>query len=138
MLSLSIAQYVDFLMLPETKLNSTIPHRLDRNSKGGGILHRRYSLPPHIEILFFELYLRNQKWLLCCSYNPHKNISKEHLRVLTEGIQFYSKDYENILLMGDYNAEITETNMSSFCEIYHLTNIIKQPTCFKNLQIHHA
>ena len=22
--------------------------------------------------------------------------------------------------------------MSSFCKIYHLTNIIKQPTCFKN------
>ena len=34
--------------------------------------------------------------------------------------------------MRDYNAEITETNMSSFCEIYHLTDIIKQPTCFKN------
>ena len=34
--------------------------------------------------------------------------------------------------MGDYNAEITETNMLSFCEIYHLTDIIKQPTCFKN------
>ena len=34
--------------------------------------------------------------------------------------------------MGDYNAEITETNMSPFCEIYNLTNIIKQPTCFKN------
>ena len=57
---------------------------------------------------------------------------KEHLRVLTEGIQFYSKYYENILLMGDYNAEITETNMSSLCEIYHLPDIIKQPTCFKN------
>ena len=96
------------------------------------ILHVRYSLPPHIEILFFELNLRNRKWLVCCSYNPHKNLIKGHLRVLTEGIQFYSKDYENILLMGDYNAEITETNMSSFCEIYHLTNIIKQPTCFKN------
>ena len=34
--------------------------------------------------------------------------------------------------MGDYNVEITETNMSSFCKIYHLTDIIKQPTCFKN------
>ena len=34
--------------------------------------------------------------------------------------------------MGDYNAEITETNMSSFCEIYSLTDIIKHPTCFKN------
>ena len=34
----------------------------------------RYSLPPHIEILFFELNLRNQKWLVRCSYNPHKNL----------------------------------------------------------------
>ena len=34
--------------------------------------------------------------------------------------------------MGDYNVKITETNMSSFCEIYHTTDIIKQPTCFKN------
>ena len=62
----------------------------------------------------------------------HKNLIKEYLRVLTDSNKFYSKDWENILLMGDYNAEITETNMSSFCEIYHLTDIIKQPTCFKN------
>ena len=34
--------------------------------------------------------------------------------------------------MGDYNAEITETNMSSFYEIYHLTDIIKQATSFRN------
>ena len=69
---------------------------------------------------------------MCCFYNPQKNLIKEHLRVLTEGIQFYSKDYVNILLMGDCNAELTETNMSSFCEIHHVTDIIKQPTCFKN------
>ena len=112
MLSMSVAQYVDILVLSETKLDSTfpsiqflingfsVPHRLDRNSKGGGIWSyarekvivlplNRYSLPPHIEILFFELNLRNQKWLVCCSYNPHKNIIKEHLQVFTESIQFY-------------------------------------------------
>ena len=151
MVSLSVAQYVDISMLSETKLESTfpstqflingfsIPHRFDRNSKGCGILLfyiiivlalNRYSLPPHIEILCFELNLRNRKWFVCCSYNPHK--IKEHLRVLTVGIQFYSKDYKNILLMGHYNAEITETNMSSFYKIYHLTNIIKQTICFNN------
>ena len=71
MLSLSEAQYVDILMLSETKLDSTfqstqflingfsVLHRLDRNSKGNGILLclgdkiivlplNRYSLPPHI------------------------------------------------------------------------------------------
>ena len=48
----------------------SVPHRLDQNSKGGGILLyvrdeiivlplNRYSLPPHIEILVFELNLRN-------------------------------------------------------------------------------
>ena len=70
MLSLSVAQYVDILMLSETKLDSTfpstqflindfsIPHRFDRNSKDGGILLyvrdkiivlalNRYSFPPH-------------------------------------------------------------------------------------------
>ena len=49
-----------------------------------------------------------------------------------EDMQFYSKDYENILLMGDYNADINETNMSSFCKIYHLIDTIKEPTCFKS------
>ena len=108
MLSMSVVQYVDILMLSEA-LDSTfpsiqflingfsVPHRLDRNSKGGGILLyvrdkiivlplNRYSLPPHIEILFFELNLRNRKWLVCCSYNPHKNLIKDYLQVLTEGI----------------------------------------------------
>ena len=119
------------------------PHRLHRNSKDGGILLYvrdkiivltldRYSLPPHIEMLLFELNLRNQKRFVCCSYKPRKNLIKEQLWVLTEGIQFYFKDYENILLMVDYHADITENNMSSFCEIYHLTDIIKQPPCFKN------
>ena len=50
MLSMSEAQYIDISMLSETKLDSnfpsiqflingfSVPHRLDRNSKGGGIL----------------------------------------------------------------------------------------------------
>ena len=82
MLSMSVAQYVDILMLSETKLDSTfpsiqflingfsVPHRLDRNSKGGGILLyvrdkiivlplNRYSLPPHINILFMKYITSN-------------------------------------------------------------------------------
>ena len=34
--------------------------------------------------------------------------------------------------MGDYDVELTDSNMSSFCKICHLTDIIKQPPCFKN------
>ena len=111
MLSMSVVQYVDILMLSETKLDSTfpsiqflingfsVPHRLDWNSKGGGVLLHvrdkiivlllnRYSLPQHIEI-FFKLNLRNWKWLVWCSYNPHKKVIKDYLWVLTGSIQFY-------------------------------------------------
>ena len=74
---MSVAKYVDILMLSETKLHGTfpsiqflingfsVPHRLDQNSKGGILLYvqvkiivlplNRYSLPSHIEILFFEI-----------------------------------------------------------------------------------
>ena len=33
--------------------------------------------------------------------------------------------------MENYNAEMTESNISSFCEIHHLTDIIKLATCFE-------
>ena len=54
----------------------------------------RYSLPPHIEISFFQSNLRNLKWLVCCFYNLHKNLIKEHLLVFTEGIQFNKSKQE--------------------------------------------
>ena len=63
----------------------SVPHTLDQNSKGGGILLyvrdkiivlllNKYSLPLCIEILFLELNLRNRKWLAYCSFNRHKNL----------------------------------------------------------------
>ena len=40
--------------------------------------------------------------------------------------------YENIILMGDYNAEITNASMQEFWESHSLENMVKKPTCFKN------
>ena len=60
------------------------------------------------------------------------SLQKLNQRTFTSTYGRYSQDCENILLMGDYNVEITETNKSSFCEIYHLIDITKQPSCFKS------
>ena len=40
--------------------------------------------------------------------------------------------YENVIIMGDFNSELTETNMAEFCDTYDLTNLIREPTCYKN------
>ena len=39
----------------------------------------------------------------------------------------------NLMLMGDLNAESTEMAFSDFCKIYNLTNLAKDKICFKNL-----
>ena len=57
-------------------------YRLDRNCLGGGfMLFARDDIPSNlltiekkpIQSFYVELNLRNSKWLVSCSYNPHKN-----------------------------------------------------------------
>ena len=98
-LSLQITKYVDILLLSETKLDDSFPtgqfslngysktYRLARSSNGGGILLyvrddipsrllTDYKIKDNVELFFVEVNIRKKKWLLSCSYNPHKsNIS---------------------------------------------------------------
>ena len=40
--------------------------------------------------------------------------------------------FDNFLLLGDFNSQYDETDMSEFCAMYNLKNLIMGPTCFKN------
>ena len=42
--------------------------------------------------------------------------------------------YENLLLLGDFNSEMSEEHMKNFCDTYNLVNLITDPTCFKSLE----
>ena len=155
LLSFLIDGKVDVFLISETKIDGTFPtsqflmsgycnvYRLDRNDKGGGIMLfvkdnlitfplSRFCFSEKTEIFCVELNLRKQKWLIFCCYNPHKHLIKDHLQQITNAIDFYSKSYENIILIGDFNVEISDSHMDSFCAIYHLKSLIKEPTCYKN------
>ena len=41
--------------------------------------------------------------------------------------------YDNILILGHFNAEMSENSMLDFCAQYDLKNLIKEPTCYKNI-----
>ena len=49
-------------------------------------------------------------------------------------IDQYLPNYENLLMLGDWNSAVTEENMTNFCEMYGLDNMIKEPTGFKNTE----
>ena len=48
----------------------------------------------------------------------------------------FVNDYDNIIMMGDFNCDVDNKHENNkilnFCESFSLTNIVKEPTCFKN------
>ena len=90
------------------------------------------NLPDHIEGLFFEMIIRKSKWLIFGGYNPHKEKAPDFLKHVGKEIDFLLPKYENLLLLGDFNVTMTEKPLEDFCELYNFTNLINEPTCFKN------
>ena len=146
---------VNILMVTETKIDEsfpisqfiipgfTSPYRFDRTKDGGGILvYIREDIPSKllnisfiasdIECLGIEVNLRKLRWLVVCSYNPHKNNISNHLENLSKVLNRNLSQYEIFLCIGDFNSEITEFAMKNFCDIYHLKNLANLPTCYKN------
>ena len=88
------------------------PCRLDRDLLGGGILLyvREDILTNLIEVetkpiegFYVEINMRNDKWLINCSYNPHKNMIGNHLCALSKKLDLYSTSYDNFIILGDFN-----------------------------------
>ena len=142
-------------MVSETKIDDSFPagnfviggfstpYRLDRDSNGGDImLYVRENIPSNllatdeknlIESFYIEINLRNEKWLISCSYNPNKTMVCNHLDALSTYLDLHSTTFEKVLILGDINVGIEEQLTKAFCDKYNLASLIKQPKCYKNL-----
>ena len=76
--------------------------------------------------------INKKKWLICCSYNPHKALIEKHMNELGKALDIYLHRYDHILLIGDFNLEISERSMHDVCNVYNPESISNTPTCFKN------
>ena len=122
---------VDIIILSETKIDDSfptneflingfsVPFRADRNKNGGGILvYIRdnirailLQINTEIESICFHINLRNRKWFICAAYNPQKNLSSSFFKVLTTCVEIYLTQYDNLLIIGDFNVEEKEKNI---------------------------
>ena len=135
---------IDILMVSETKLDDSFPEAqfliegfhspfrfiFDCNINGGGImLYVREDIPtkllshdfPGVESFFVEINLHKKKWLINCSYNPHKSNIINHLNIISRSLDIHSTKYENIVLLADFNACVM---MRPFRLFANLTNLI--------------
>ena len=150
-----VKKQLDIFLISETKIDESFPdaqfncngyakpHRKDRIlGAGGGLLLyvnenipsrklTEHTLPDDIEILCVEVNLRKQKWVLIGIYRPPKMNEAYFLDHLSRVIDLYSKKYDRIVIMGDFNLEPTDEPMDTFCDSYSLYNLVKENTCFK-------
>ena len=54
------------------------------------------------------------------------------LQEFPKGLEFYSTIFENVLLMGVFNFEVTDAAIKSFCHLYKRRSLAVEKTCFKN------
>ena len=40
--------------------------------------------------------------------------------------------YDNVLLLGDFNAEVENNFLKEFCDLYGMKSLIRVPTCYEN------
>ena len=153
MLSEKVRNKIDILCITETKLDETFP--LSNFSMysfappyrylGRGILVyvrsdipskelKTVPIPNGMECLFFEINLYKRKRILGSFYNPSKTLVVSQLILLGTCLDYYCQQYNSIILLGDFNSEITEPVMNEFCEIFDLKNLVKENTCFKSLE----
>ena len=146
---------IDIMLISETKLDTSFPnslfhidsfsppYRTDRTNRGGGLLlYVRNDIPSKVlsticiptdkECIFIEINLFKKKWIICGFYNPHKNQIENQVLFLRKSLDYYLSYYDNIIILGDFNSEPTETHMKEFINTYDLKNLVKEPTCYKN------
>ena len=115
------------------------PHRLDLDSLSRGmLLYIREDILSNllevetkpIESVYAEINLYNDKRLVNCSYNPHKNMIGNHILALSEKLDVYSSCYNIFIILGHFNIEIKQQQFKAFCDNYGLKSDIRQPTCY--------
>ena len=68
-----------------------------------------------MEGLLVELNFRKVKWLLFGTYHPPLQNDIYHFNQLDKAIDSYN-NYDKVLLIGDFNAETTESFELNDCE----------------------
>ena len=147
---------LDILIVSETKIDDSFPtsqfmingyskpYRLDCSRFSGGLLvYIRNDIPSKllsthkfsniIESLCIEINLKNKKWFLCGAYNPHVHKAEYFFNTLSLCIEHYLMKYDNMLIIGDFNAEVTNLHVKKFLLNFALENLVKEPTCYKSI-----
>ena len=139
---------IDILLISETKIDKSSPltqftlegfstaFRADRNSHGDGLIIyirddipskeiKVKDLPCDIEGIFIDVIIGKNKWLRMGGYNPPKEKISYYSSHVSKVIDKCMGNYDNIILLGDFNVATSEDIMNDFCQMHKLCFFFK-------------
>ena len=149
---------LDYFVIRETKLDKSFPNaqltinnykitlRRDRDKHGGGLIEfvrkglickrlRKYE-SLNVEVICSEVTISNKNWVIFSIYRPpHYSNLLAFFKELGKYLNQACENYDNFIVMGDFNIDIRQTSQESHkldehCSLFSQTNIIKSDTCF--------
>ena len=91
-----------------------------------------------LDVICFDITIAKRKWLIYSFYRSETfTQSLKFPEEFKKSADMAINKYENIILMGDINVDMSSLNelnvnyydINEFCDIFSLTNLIKQTTC---------
>ena len=141
-------------MLSETKTDETFPSQQfhvsnyktfcrDRNKRGGELLFyinenipckliNDEIIPSDIEMIMFEFLVKTRKWLCIGLYKSPSQNENYFLDILSKVLGKQTCQYENVMLIGDFNLTVNNKNLGVFMNTFNLESLINKPTCFQS------
>ena len=140
--------------IAETKLDSLFPEsqfilsrtrkpfQLDVTSRKSGLLVfvnndtpsnlQSFHLPGDIQAIPLEINLKQRRLLVVSTHWPPDQSLDYLVWSISRWLDHYLKSYEDIDIMGDFNANESNPAMKAFLNQHKSKNIIKSKTCFKS------
>ena len=81
----------------------------------------------------FEKNLRKEKWLFLNIYKFPSPGNQYFLDMLDILVDFNSPDYDNNVILGDFNLKTSNPSIPLFMNNQNLFNLVKNNACFKGV-----
>ena len=92
----------------------------------------KHSISSNIELTAVEFHQNKRKSLSLCVYKPPNQNDFVFVEAISAIINKYSAQYEHIVIFGDFNMSVENSHFQNLKEIYDLSPLIREPTCFQS------
>ena len=83
-------------------------------------------------MIMFEFLVKTRKWLCIGLYKSPSQNENYFLDILSKVLSKQTCQYENVMLIGDFNLTVNNKNLRVFMNTFNLDSLINKPTCFQS------